>query len=53
MLGRWLWAGILVALLLVGGTRAEEDELEVETVEKDLGSSREGSRTDSEVRTEK
>jgi len=40
----------LVVLLLVGGGRADEDaELNVETVEKDLGSSREGSRTDSEV----
>jgi len=41
----------LVALLLVAGVRADEDEaeLKVDTVEKDLGSSREGSRTDSEV----
>jgi len=36
-------------LVFLSGARAEEDELEVNTVEADLGSSREGSRTDSEV----
>jgi len=46
---KWVFGG-LVVLLLVSGGRADEDaELNVETVEKDLGSSREGSRTDSEV----
>jgi len=44
-----LW--LVFALALVAGVRAEEDEgeLKVETVEPDMGSSREGSRTDSEV----
>ena len=36
-------------LVFLSAARAEEDELEVNTVEADLGSSREGSRTDSEV----
>jgi len=45
---KWLIGGI-VLLVFLSGARAEEDELEVNTVEADLGSSREGSRTDSEV----
>jgi len=45
-----LW--VVCALALLAGVRAEdevEDELKVETVEADMGASREGSRTDSEV----
>jgi heat shock protein beta len=45
---KWLIGGI-VLLVFLSAARAEEDELEVNTVEADLGSSREGSRTDSEV----
>jgi len=36
-------------LVVVPSIRAEEDELEVNTVDDDLGASREGSRTDAEV----
>jgi len=44
------WAVAVAALLLLaGGARAEEEELRVETVEPDLGASKEGSRTDSET----
>jgi heat shock protein beta len=45
------WTGsVLLLVLLAGSARAEsEDPIEVETVVEDLGSSREGSRTDSEV----
>jgi len=49
---KWLWAGLVVSALLLGSAYAdevEEEELPVETVVDDLGSSREGSRTDSEV----
>jgi len=50
---KWFWAGLLVSALLLQTTMAAEDEVEeelkTETVEDDLGSSREGSRTDSEV----
>jgi len=49
---KWLIGGLLV-LSVLGGARAAaddaDDELPVETVVEDLGSSREGSRTDSEV----
>jgi len=45
---KWIIGGI-VLLVFLAGARAEEDELEVDTVVEDLGSSREGSRTDSEV----
>jgi len=47
---KWLIGGLLV-LSVVSVSRAEDvtDELPVETVLDDLGSSREGSRTDSEV----
>jgi len=45
---KWIVGGI-VLLVFLAGARADEDELEVDTVEADLGSSREGSRTDSEV----
>jgi len=47
---KWLIGGLLV-LSVVSVSRAEDvtDELPVETVVDDLGSSREGSRTDSEV----
>jgi len=47
---KWLIGGLLV-LSVVNVSRAEDvtDELPVETVLDDLGSSREGSRTDSEV----
>jgi len=44
-----LIGGILFLLVVVPSIRAEEDELEVNTVEDDLGASREGSRTDAEV----
>ena len=44
------WLGcILLLVLLAGGARADEDDIVQDTVEPDLGSSREGSRTDSEV----
>ena len=46
---KWIIGGIVLLVFLAGAARAEEDELEVDTVEADLGSSREGSRTDSEV----
>jgi len=49
----WVWLTVAVLLLGCGGfVRAEEeeaDELKVETVSEDLGASKEGSRTDSEV----
>jgi len=47
---KWLIGGIFV-LCMLGLSSAEDaaDELPVETVTEDLGSSREGSRTDSEV----
>ena len=45
-----LFLSLAVLLLSFGGCRAEEeDELKTETVEDDLGASREGSRTDDEV----
>ena len=44
-----LFLSLAVLLLSFGGCRAEEeDELKTETVEDDLGASREGSRTDYE-----
>jgi heat shock protein beta len=46
---KWIFGGILLLVFLAGSATAEEDELEVETVVEDLGASREGSRTDSEV----
>jgi len=46
---KWLIGGILFLLVVVPSIRAEEDELEVNTVDDDLGASREGSRTDAEV----
>ena len=56
MTGKWFWTAVAVGMLLVAsstGVRAEadegDDELTVETVDGDLGASREGSRTDSEV----
>jgi len=46
---RWVVA-VAALLLLAGGARAEEEEeLKVDTVEPDLGASKEGSRTDSET----
>jgi len=49
----WVWLIAAVVLLsFTGLTRAEDetnDELKVETAEADLGASKEGSRTDSEV----
>jgi len=46
----WLTIGVLMLALLSGCQAQEEEaELETETVEADLGSSREGSRTDSET----
>jgi hypothetical protein len=51
-LGSW-WAVSIALVLLCGGAvvRGEEDDVVLGdgTVEQDLGSSREGSRTDSEV----
>jgi len=46
----WLTIGVLM-LALLSGCKAEEEEaeFETETVEADLGASREGSRTDSET----
>jgi len=51
MFGRMSWLHWLAfgLILLSCGVRAEEEELETETVEADLGASREGSRTDAEV----
>ena len=53
MTGKWFWTAVAVGLLLVAsstGARAEDDDdLEVETVDDDMGAAREGSRTDSEV----
>ena len=46
---RWLWATAFALLALSSLAAAEEDNLKTETVDSDLGSSREGSRTDSEV----
>jgi len=46
---KWLIGGLLVLSVLGGARAAADDELPVETVVEDLGSSREGSRTDSEV----
>jgi len=48
---KWLVGGLLL-LFVAGAVRADEGEdgdLKVDTVDADLGSSREGSRTDSEV----
>jgi len=39
----------VLLLLFSGGCRAEDEELNTETVDEDLGASREGSRTDAEV----
>ena len=46
---RFGWLGCILILVLAAGARAEEDDIVLDTVEPDLGSSREGSRTDSEV----
>jgi heat shock protein beta len=46
--GQVVWLTVLL-LALSGLARAEEEELKVETVEPDLGASKEGSRTDSET----
>jgi heat shock protein beta len=53
-MGTWVWLTVAVLLVSFSGlTKAEDeavdDELKVETVVDDLGSSKEGSRTDSEV----
>jgi len=46
----FVFLSVLVVLIaFTGNCRAEEDELNVDTVEEDLGASREGSRTDSET----
>jgi len=46
---RWLALALLVCSLGVARAEDEEDTLEVNTVEEDLGASKEGSRTDSET----
>ena len=50
----WRWLALALLVGSLGVARAEEDEaeadvLEVNTVEEDLGASKEGSRTDSET----
>merc|ERR1711990_1290732 len=46
---RWLALALLVCSLGVARAEDEEDTLEVNTVDEDLGASKEGSRTDSET----
>jgi heat shock protein beta len=46
---RWLALALLVSSLGVARAEEEEDILEVNTVDEDLGASKEGSRTDSET----
>ena len=46
---RWLALALLVGSLGVARAEDEEDTLEVNTVDEDLGASKEGSRTDSET----
>ena len=47
---KWLWSVAFVALAFsTAFVHAEEDEIKTDTVDADLGSSREGSRTDAEV----
>merc|ERR1712117_506462 len=46
---RWLALALLVCSLGVARAEEEEDTLEVNTVDEDLGASKEGSRTDSET----
>merc|ERR1712088_1203211 len=47
----WRWLALALLLCRLGVARAEEEEdtLEVNTVDEDLGASKEGSRTDSET----
>ena len=46
---RWLALALLVCSLGVARAEEEDDILEVNTVDEDLGASKEGSRTDSET----
>ena len=53
MMSQKLWTLALVALVFAAGAvraDSDDDELKTETVDNDLGSQRDGSRTDSEVK---